>query len=53
VRAPTDFTRMDMKKRVVANYLAELIDHRGVTMEEAEKAATKAFVRTPKRLFKV
>ena len=53
VRSPFDFTRMDIKKRVVANHLGNLVHGRGLTMTEAERVARNAFIDMPKRLFKL
>ena len=48
---PDCLTRFDMKKRVLANYLGNLVDSRMVTLEDAARIGYDSFYTQPKRLF--
>ena len=50
---PDCVTRFDMKKRVLANYLADLVDSRMVGYDDAFRLCRDAFYSMPKALFHV
>lgn len=53
-RSPPDIiNRFDMKKRVAANYLADLVVSRGYDVNSMLNLGWSAFYHTPKRLFKL
>ena len=50
---PDCVTRFDMKKRVLANYFADLVDSRMVGYDDAFRLCRDAFYTMPKALFHV